>query len=461
MQPIMQIALPVFMARNLTASAREIKGLVWGPSPQQEQMALAPLAAARRQIGFTPVPIVLRRLRSGALTRQAGIGDQDQPMLRATKLLSQALLALGAALAGLAADVSTAYAQSNSCSRLYSTLETLERNPDFRQAEAGSDSLRQLERQLQRLESRYIRDGCNDDAKAGRRLTPDCRALAREINAGRDDYANLSSAVETGNAIAQQREAVLQEIARFGCGSGSRARVIANEDDRGNLFDQLFGALSDTFDGEGGLRGGEFDPWGDFHTVRTLCVRKSDGFYWPISYSTLTDYLPNDADQCAQQCPGTEVELYYHDNPGQEPEQMVNMWGEPYTALPNAFRFRTEFDRSITCKPATDYGSIQLVASADGGQTRPYIQYNGLSFPLPLRDPRRQATVTQAPLEVANYVNVPLPRRRPAAPGEEPKPVPVAPVASSEPLRIVQFGNKRVRIVGPDTPYAPTTGAGT
>ena len=28
MQPIMQIALPVFMARNLTASGGEIKGLV-------------------------------------------------------------------------------------------------------------------------------------------------------------------------------------------------------------------------------------------------------------------------------------------------------------------------------------------------------------------------------------------------------------------------------------------------
>lgn len=382
-------------------------------------------------------------------------------MLRATKFLSQALLALVAALAGFAADVSSAHAQSGSCSRLYATLETLERNPDFRQAETSAGTLRGLERQLQRFESRYVRDGCNDDAKAGRRLTPECRALAREINAGRDDYANLARTVETGNAIAQQREAVLQEIARFGCGGGSRARVIADERDKGNLFDQLFGALSDTFDGEGGLRGGEFDPWGDFHTVRTLCVRKSDGFYWPISYSTLTDYLPNDADQCAQQCPGTEVELYYHDNPGQEPEQMVNMWGEPYTALPSAFRFRTEYDKSITCKPVADYGSVNLVASVDGGKARAFVQFNGLSFPLPLRDPRRQASVTLAPLQVANYVSVPLPRRRPAAPGEVARPVPVAPVASNEPLRIVQFGDKRVRIVGPDTPYAPSAGAGT
>ncbi|MDP1732598.1 MAG: DUF2865 domain-containing protein [Devosia sp.] len=391
-------------------------------------------------------------------------------MLRATKLLSQVLIGLGAVLAGFAVDVSSAYAQSGSCSRLLATLDTLERNRDFRLAQASEGKLRELERQVQRSESRYVRDGCNDDAKAGRQLTRECRALAREINAGRKDYASLARSFETGNAVAQQREAVLQEIARFGCGGRSRARVLGGGESltgtggdggRGNLFDQLFRALSDTFDGEGGLRGGEFEGYGSYRTVRTLCVRKSDGFYWPISYSTLTDYVANDAEQCTQQCPGTDVDLYYHDNPGQEPEQMINMWGEPYTALPNAFRFRTEFDKTATCKPVTSYGSINLVATTEGGQSRPTIQFGELSFPLPMRDPRRQATVTQAPLQVADYVSVPLPRRRPAAPGEEPKPIPLAPAASTQPVRIVQFGEKRVRIVGPDTPYAPTAGAGT
>jgi hypothetical protein len=385
-------------------------------------------------------------------------------MLRATKLTFQVLAAFGAVLASLIVDISAAYAQSNSCSRLLATLDTLERNRDFQLAQGSEGELRLLGQQVQRSESRYIRDGCNADAKAGRQLTRECRALAREINAGRNDYAALARSFETGNAVAQQREAVLQEIARFGCGGRSRVRVFNGGENlagRGNLFDQLFNALSDTFDGEGGLRGGEFEGYGNYHTVRTLCVRKSDGFYWPISYSTLTDYVGNDAEQCAQQCPGTDVELYYHDNPGQEPEQMINMWGEPYAALPNAFRFRTEFDKTATCKPVTDYGSINLVATTEGGQARPTIQFGELSFPLPMRDPRRQATITQAPLQVADYVSVPLPRRRPAAPGEEPKPVPVAPAASSEPVRIVKFGEKRVRIVGPDTPYAPTTEAGT
>lgn len=390
-------------------------------------------------------------------------------MLLLRRPILQALIALAAALAGFAVDISAAAAQSGSCQRLFATLDTLERNRDFQRAEAGGDDLRALERQVQRSESLYVRNGCNDDAKAGRQLTRECRALAREVLSGREDYANLARSYETGNAVAQQREALLQEIARFGCSGGSRARVIAggggsltgDGEDRGNLFDQLFDALSNTFDGEGGLRGGEFEGYGNYRTVRTLCVRKSDGFYWPISYSTLIDYVANDAEQCDQQCQGTDVELYYYDNPGQEPEQMVNLQGEPYTALPSAFRFRTEFDKSASCKPATDYGSINLVASTDGGPARAFIQFNGLNFPLPPRDPRRQSIVTQAPLQVADFVSVPLPRRRPAAPGEEPRPVPVAPAASSQPVRIVEFGDKRVRIVGPDTPYAPTTGAGT
>src|SRR5690606_17391636 len=149
-------------------------------------------------------------------------------------------------------------------------------------------------------------DGCNDDAKAGRRLTPQCQALGREILRGREDVKALESSVGTGNAVAQQREAVLQEYARFGCGGGSQARVVRQG--RGNLFEQLFDVFgTDEYDGEGGIREDSWGGYGSYHTVRTLCVRKSDGFYWPISYSTLTEYVANDADQCVSQCPGVDV----------------------------------------------------------------------------------------------------------------------------------------------------------
>lgn len=377
-----------------------------------------------------------------------------------SNLLRLAVLLL-TAWAGLLIDTSTAYAQAESCVRLQSMLRTLDRNNDFRNAQGNDGNLRQLQREVQRAESRYVRGGCNDDAKARRQLSSECRALAREINQGRAQVEQLSQSVRTGEAVAQQREAILQEMARFDCDGRSRVRV--ERQGRGNLFEQLFGVFTDGFDGEGGIRGDQFDPFGDYHTVRTLCVRKTDGFWWPISYSTLVDYVPNDAETCRAQCPGLDVDLYYYDNPGQEPAQMINEWGEPYASLPNAFKFRTEFDSASKCTSTQDYGSITL-AMLPGGDSRAVVNFRGAEFPLPVRDPRRIASnVIAAPiLEVAQVTGIPLPRHRPAAPGEAPKPVAVvAPVAANQPSRIVQFGDKRVRIVGPDTPYAPQAAAGT
>lgn len=386
-------------------------------------------------------------------------------MISFSKALGNLVLLLGAALVGLLVDVSTAYAQANTCARLQNSLAALDRNSDFRQFGNNSSAIRNAQREVQRAESAYVREGCNADAKAGRPLNRQCRTLASRVLEGRANVENLQKSVGTGNAVSQQREAILQEMSRFGC--DGRSRVTRNA--RGNLFDQLFdmlgggGSGDQEFDGEGGFREEQFNPYGNYHTVRTLCVRKSDGFYWPISYSTLTDYIANDAEQCRAQCPGLDVDLYYYDNPGQEPEQMVNTYGQPYSALPTAFRFRTDFDRESSCKAnQVDYGAITLAQTADG-QSRAMLSLGGVSVPLPLRDPRQRINaVAVTPVAVAEYVSVPLPRRRPAAPGEEPKPVAVvaARTNTNQPERIVQFGDKRVRVVGPETPYVPEAAAG-
>jgi uncharacterized protein YdbL (DUF1318 family) len=378
-------------------------------------------------------------------------------MPRLSFALRLALLAL-AALAAALLDVTDAFAQANACGQLQGSLTTLERNGEFRNLDNNSNDARRLQLDLQRAESAYISQGCNADAKAGRKLSNQCRTLAKRITSGRDQFAQLSKRLDTGNAVAQQREAILQEMTRFGCDRNSRAQV--DRRNRGNLFDQLF----DLFNGDdwgNDTRGEDFNPYGGYHTVRTLCVRKVDGFYWPISYSTLVDYVANDLQQCHDECPDLDVDLYYYDNPGQEPEDMINMQGEPYKALPTAFRFRTDFDRSVRCKPEAVAGNITL-AELDDGQTRAMVNYGENIFPYPIRDPRvASETVVAVPLQVADLVDVPLPRPRPAAPGEEPKPVALAPVAAAEPLRIVQFGDKSVRIVGPVTPYAPQAEAGT
>jgi len=363
------------------------------------------------------------------------------------------------ALFAVLADAGVTFAQ-NSCGQLESTLATLDRNRDYRNLTDNTAEARTAQRDVQRKESRYVSEGCNAAAKAGRPLSSQCRSFARDIKSGRADVEDLQRSVKTGNAVAQQREAVLQQIARFSCDNRSSVEVRRN---RGNIFEQLFDVFSDSFDGGGGTRGEEFNPYGGYHTVRTMCVRKTDGFYWPISYSTLVDYVPNDLEACRTQCPTLDVDLYYYDNPGQEPDAMINLGGEPYKALPTAFKFRTEFDRAARCSAPVEYGSISLADVGDG-RNRAMVSYGPEVFPLPIRDPRVAAPTVVAVAAVidasATYVDIPLPRPRPAAPGETPPPV-MVPVTAQQPLRIVQFGEKQVRIVGPDTPYIPTAAAGT
>jgi len=360
------------------------------------------------------------------------MADEQDPFvtLSASGFRASILLLLAALIFTL--DVQTVYAQSTQCMQL-------------------DNALRQF--------------GCNDAARAGQQLTRQCQQIARAVLSLRDEFAKVSQSVDTANAVAQQREAILQEMARFGCNAGSSATF---NQERQSIFDRVFGSTSEgDFTNGDMVDGGDYWGYQGYATVRTVCVRLSDGYFWPISYSTLHEYIGNDLQQCQAMCPNTQVDLYYYDNPGQEPEQMQNVYGSPYTSLPTAFAYRNQFDKNASCKvaPKTD-GTVTLTASG-GGDAKAMLDIAGLSFPLPRRDPRGAVPVTPvqaAPVEAVAAVamiDVPLPRPRPAGPGE----VAVRPSASQTPaeadLRIVHFGEKTVRVVGPDTPYAQAGQAGT
>ncbi|MGV8856664.1 MAG: DUF2865 domain-containing protein [Devosia sp.] len=380
---------------------------------------------------------------------------------------ARALIVLALAAVCTVIDIDVAFAQSSQCSRLENALQQFDRNGDFRQMGGNSQAARQAQRDVQSMESRYIRDGCNDDAKAGRQLTQQCLDIGHEVLRLRQVAAQVAQQVETANAVAGQREAILQEMARFGCGA-DRGSSAGLTQDRQNLFQRIFGSTS-----EGDFTGGELvdggDYWGNqgYQTVRTVCVRLTDGYFWPISYATLPNYVSNDAGVCQASCPTTPVALYFYDNPGQEPEQMRNEFGEPYTALPTAFAYRTALDTSpsASCKvaPQSD-GTINMAARADGS-SRAMIDVGAESFPMPLRDPRgvlpQAVAAVAAPLQTATLLDAPLPRPRPAGPGEVPVTRPVNQTATETKLRLVQFGDKVVRVVGPDTPYAQPVEAGT
>jgi len=108
-------------------------------------------------------------------------------------------------------------------------------------------------------------------------------------------------------------------------------------------------------------------------TFRTLCVRTCDGYYFPISFSTTRDRLPEDERTCQALCPGTESKLFFHDNPGGGPENMTALDGQAYSSLSTAFKYRTSLAEACTCRPAGGYAAAATTAlpSAEIAPTAP------------------------------------------------------------------------------------------
>ena len=109
------------------------------------------------------------------------------------------------------------------------------------------------------------------------------------------------------------------------------------------FFDALFG---------GGTivnPGGDGAPSGTYHTV---CVRACDGFYFPISYSTVPSRFADDTRSCQRLCPAAEAELYSFRNPGENMEQAVSVSGQAYTALDRPQAATEVFQRGIAVAEA-------------------------------------------------------------------------------------------------------------
>ena len=104
-----------------------------------------------------------------------------------------------------------------------------------------------------------------------------------------------------------------------------------------------------------------------FATYRTLCVRLCDGYYFPVSFSTLPNHFQRDAELCQSQC-AAPAELYYHQNPGGAVEQMVSAGSQqPYTSLKSAWRYRKEFVTGLLVQGSR----VSAAAAREEGRGRP------------------------------------------------------------------------------------------
>jgi hypothetical protein len=211
--------------------------------------------------------------------------------------------------------------------------------------------LRQTERSLQTAQLQLDRADCWDQflfSKSLRR-TPRCVQLNNDVEILRRRLADLDAQRRQilGVRDRSYQDDIIRELARNGCGA-QYTQEARRRDAASNPFSALWSDEGDA------PRGGPGNQFGNlpFATYRTLCVRLCDGYYFPVSFSTLPNHFQRDAEACQSRC-AAPVDLYYHQNPGGAVEQMVSVTTQqPYTSLKSAWRYRKEFVQGCSCKEA-------------------------------------------------------------------------------------------------------------
>jgi hypothetical protein len=224
-------------------------------------------------------------------------------------------------------------------------------DPQQQQLEAAYNQQRT---QMEQMTARSRGMGCGRNFLFGPRPPAECRGLENQIDRMRDQVERLESQLNRGrgsaNAREGQRRGLINALARNQCGQQYQAAAPQPERGGGGLFGFLFG-------NRGGGSGGYRDnyPPGQVpqtSTFRTVCVRTCDGFFFPVSFTTVPARFGQDDNICRRTCPGAEAMLFSYPNPGGTIEQATSISGQPYSSLPNAFKYQTEFVKDCSCKPA-------------------------------------------------------------------------------------------------------------
>jgi uncharacterized protein DUF2865 len=237
------------------------------------------------------------------------------------------------------------------CVRLEAQLAAIDRGAGADPARAEQtrrieETLNKQQADLDRTQAQFQRLGCQPPNLFSIFInqSPQCGPLNNQISqmrAGIDRTMAELQRSRHGADDEMQRQGVIGALAQNNC--GPQYRVAAPQ--RG-FFETLFGINP----GGGAVPPGAVDPQLGGNGYRTLCVRTCDGYYFPISFSTSPTRFAEDEQTCQKLCPATEAVLYSHRNPGEDVAQAVASNGRVYKDLPNAFRYRREFNASCSCK---------------------------------------------------------------------------------------------------------------
>jgi hypothetical protein len=151
--------------------------------------------------------------------------------------------------------------------------------------------------------------------------------------------AGLQQLQGSGSDRDEQRQAIMVALAQYNCGPQYRAAAARP---RGFFETLLGGPQESTLDAPAEMP--------QSSSFRTVCVRTCDGSFFPISYAASPAKFASDERVCQRMCPAAEVALYAYRNQGEDIGKATSISGRPYTELPNAFRYRQEYNPSCTCK---------------------------------------------------------------------------------------------------------------
>ncbi|HEY0849185.1 MAG TPA: DUF2865 domain-containing protein [Bradyrhizobium sp.] len=318
------------------------------------------------------------------------------------------------------------------CQRLEVQLATIDRGSGTgdpakdEQVRRYQEAQARQQAELDRLTQQAKRMGCESSGffSLFNQNSAQCGPVNNQIQRMRGNLDQITTSLEQlrsgglgGADRENQRRSVLTALAQNNCGP------------------QYAAALRDQ--GPTGFLGGLFGnnnatpvPGGDFSTAsgtyRTVCVRTCDGAYFPVSFATVPARFPDDEKTCKALCPATEANLYAYRNPGEDMNQAVSTTGQPYTALPTAFKFRASFDPACSCKAAGQTWSDALKAVDDKAQ----LEQQGdiivtEESARKMQQQRMQAKSTQPPAKKgaaapATTASTPAPAQQPAATASAP-----------------------------------------
>ncbi|HXB77498.1 MAG TPA: DUF2865 domain-containing protein [Bradyrhizobium sp.] len=220
--------------------------------------------------------------------------------------------------------------------------------------------------ELDRITLQAKRMGCDSSGffSLFNNQSAQCGPVNNQIQQMRANLDQITTSLERlrsgglgGSDRENQRRSVLVALAQNNCGQ-QYANAVQQMQGPGNFLSNLFGNNTAPMTPPADLG----PPSG---TYRTVCVRSCDGAFFPISFATVPARFPDDDRTCKAQCPATEASLYSYRNPGEDMNQAVSISGQLYSSLPNAFRFRQEFNPSCSCKAAGQTWSDALKSIDD------------------------------------------------------------------------------------------------